>query len=1032
MSGGCEECGKKRPLGLQTKLKINEPGDAYEQEADRIADQVMAAPAEHEVGGAPLRIQRFSGPSNGQVAAAPASVDHALASPGRPLYPALRQDMEQRFGYDFSRVRMHMGAAAEQSAQEVNAHAYTVGHNIVFGAGQFSPATQRGRRLIAHELTHVLQNAGQPGVAPRLQRQKKCGHDQAKASGCGRISTESPKGEDIDFPVDRLIVEALQKDFPGSGAWISQVYSPPNLAKLGKKFGKIDAVRVTEGQDLTLEIAEIKSRNTAVQEYGDVSGGCVLATEQADGYIKALEPLKARMAAISQGLAKGGGLKIADCREPNKAASKKLADAGVNIADETDMWAWCVLNAVQNQLGRTFTKGFASVVVKAFDGGKKDADYYAFQIPVSCPDKKPGVQLQIYQVNNAGGISYRCERACTGKKREEFKELEKRLAKELDIQTEAGKETFKIKEVRGDEDIGEDERIEVGPSGIDVIDVTLISAAAVTAMGAYHIAYSKTKSKAEKELIKRAADRLTKEVERRGATDIARVLDGHNLEKLGTKAYKGLDEAERLVKRRILEAGEEKLEKKLIQKGFKKGAKKLAKGLVKQAAKAAPFVGAFIATVDLLNAADAYAKGAEIEIGLSGGEAELEGDTKVDIKGEDPKEHATIEAKMKDTQIHVEIAKAPETTGTIDVETNKVTMKGKVAPDGTPVTVSLTLKIENTTITYISTGRFKKDRKVELTGALDIKDSVMEIDLPPGAEVDPTMGKTRELKGVKIKVNKVATAPGQEKVEGPAKVAEAGDPTTSSKGEKLGAEEAKLVEQIVQDEKLAKLYDVLFKAKGLKPDKAMLERLLALKAKLNAHPEYVDLIIKNQVKEKITDPIKQVIEPIEQLIREAEQKKAEPTAELKPPPGTKPGAEATKKTEEQKTQARPQPGPIDAEKAKATPLEYWKFNGTQAVRTSRSRVEDESAPSQTVTVTATLTYKDREYKFPLSGTFSSKIDPPGPGLIWEAWYMFKPPSSIIKSTAGDNPIYFTDAGTEKKIRYGADKPKPKPAKRKRK
>jgi Domain of unknown function (DUF4157)/Lysine-specific metallo-endopeptidase len=155
--GECEECSKQKRLGLQTKLKINEPGDIYEQEADRIADQVMATPAHHAVSGAPPRIQRSSGQSNGQADAAPASVDQALANPGRPLEPPLRQDMEQRFGHDFSRVRVHSGADDEQSARELNANAYTVGHDIVFGAGRFVPGTQAGRRLIAHELTHVVQ-----------------------------------------------------------------------------------------------------------------------------------------------------------------------------------------------------------------------------------------------------------------------------------------------------------------------------------------------------------------------------------------------------------------------------------------------------------------------------------------------------------------------------------------------------------------------------------------------------------------------------------------------------------------------------------------------------------------------------------------------------------------------------------------------------------------------------------------------------------------------------------------------------------
>ncbi len=119
------------PIKIQPKLAINTPGDIYEQEADRVSDQLMATPTDPAVNRTPPRIQRFSGQSNGPMDAAPASVDQALASPGRPLEPVLRQDMEQSFGHDFSRVRVHSGAAAEQSARDVNATAYTVGHNIV-------------------------------------------------------------------------------------------------------------------------------------------------------------------------------------------------------------------------------------------------------------------------------------------------------------------------------------------------------------------------------------------------------------------------------------------------------------------------------------------------------------------------------------------------------------------------------------------------------------------------------------------------------------------------------------------------------------------------------------------------------------------------------------------------------------------------------------------------------------------------------------------------------------------------------------
>lgn len=112
---------------------------------------------------------------------APASVDSVLSSPGSPLESGLQQDMRQRFGHDFSRVRVHTDAAAARSARDVNANAYTVRHNIAFGAGQFAPGTYEGRRLIAHELTHVVQQSGSDGI-----------HDGQDGEKCG-LSTITPK-----------------------------------------------------------------------------------------------------------------------------------------------------------------------------------------------------------------------------------------------------------------------------------------------------------------------------------------------------------------------------------------------------------------------------------------------------------------------------------------------------------------------------------------------------------------------------------------------------------------------------------------------------------------------------------------------------------------------------------------------------------------------------------------------------------------------------------------------------------------------
>jgi hypothetical protein len=91
---------------------------------------------------------------------APPSVERVLAGPGRPLDSSTRSFMERRFGHDLSRVRVHTVREAARSAQQVNARAYTVGSNIVFAMGAYAPTTKSGRKLIAHELAHVLQQSG--------------------------------------------------------------------------------------------------------------------------------------------------------------------------------------------------------------------------------------------------------------------------------------------------------------------------------------------------------------------------------------------------------------------------------------------------------------------------------------------------------------------------------------------------------------------------------------------------------------------------------------------------------------------------------------------------------------------------------------------------------------------------------------------------------------------------------------------------------------------------------------------------------
>lgn len=97
---------------------------------------------------------------------APAQVHETIARSGESLPSSVRSDLEPRLGHDFSHVRIHTDAQAAQSAAAVNAHAYTVGSDVVFGAGRWSPRTSEGRHLLAHELAHVAQHdAGRDGGA---------------------------------------------------------------------------------------------------------------------------------------------------------------------------------------------------------------------------------------------------------------------------------------------------------------------------------------------------------------------------------------------------------------------------------------------------------------------------------------------------------------------------------------------------------------------------------------------------------------------------------------------------------------------------------------------------------------------------------------------------------------------------------------------------------------------------------------------------------------------------------------------------
>jgi len=172
--------------GAQAKLTIGQPNDKYEQEADRIADQVMrmsdADVAQQVETGTvqPMQIQRMctgceeemaqrqpmeeeelqAKEMPGQTLNVTPNLEsriNSLKGGGQPLDTATRNFFEPRFGHDFSSVRVHQSGQAADVSRSINARAFALGNNVVFGSGQYQSQSSEGKRLLGHELTHVVQ-----------------------------------------------------------------------------------------------------------------------------------------------------------------------------------------------------------------------------------------------------------------------------------------------------------------------------------------------------------------------------------------------------------------------------------------------------------------------------------------------------------------------------------------------------------------------------------------------------------------------------------------------------------------------------------------------------------------------------------------------------------------------------------------------------------------------------------------------------------------------------------------------------------
>ena len=144
-------------------LDIRPAGDAFEEEADRMADEVVN---EEESPAADIIQSRTVSASRDW------HQQQISPSGGKPLSEKERSWYGSRFGADFSGVRIHTGPTAEELTQAIHARAFTVGNDIFFGKGEYNPDTKEGKKLPAHELTHTIQQGKMGSGAKGVQRKK--------------------------------------------------------------------------------------------------------------------------------------------------------------------------------------------------------------------------------------------------------------------------------------------------------------------------------------------------------------------------------------------------------------------------------------------------------------------------------------------------------------------------------------------------------------------------------------------------------------------------------------------------------------------------------------------------------------------------------------------------------------------------------------------------------------------------------------------------------------------------------------------
>jgi hypothetical protein len=280
------------------------PSDPLEREADAVAERVMRSPA-----GTAL-----SSGSHPTAAASRAGLTSAVlpAGGGRTLDASVRLAMEPRFAASFESVRVHNGASAAAFAQRFAARAYTVGEHVVFGAGEYQPHGETGRRLIAHELAHVVQQRGGSSSGARVQRTPNPATFSCQPFQAGGPATPFADLEMLDQRAQGLaesmsifgIVSSILNPAIGGSAFeraYQQRFGTPQ--QVGARFRNrfTGALRATEEQAAQEEIAVIADRFERVRDFlagpirykcraasytlGGCTGNCAPATTVAESCV---------------------------------------------------------------------------------------------------------------------------------------------------------------------------------------------------------------------------------------------------------------------------------------------------------------------------------------------------------------------------------------------------------------------------------------------------------------------------------------------------------------------------------------------------------------------------------------------------------------------------------------------------------------------------------------------------------------------------------------------------------------------------